>query len=149
MNFSEKFWFTLGIRFTIHNWTGRKKYFQKLLYQFIIQVLFRQIFRTIAIYYQSIVKFLLFRGFKGWRNCSIGKRIFLVMIISSNNRLAMKFSSLNIQVKKKKKRRVIKSALLHNFREINIYATWRELRKGMENFAREIIDKNAREVGKT
>lgn len=71
------------------------------------------------------------------------------MIISSNNRLAMKFSSLNIQVKKKKKRRVIKSALLHNFREINIYATWRELRKGMENFAREIIDKNAREVEKT
>lgn len=70
------------------------------------------------------------------------------MINSSNNRLAMKFSSLNIQVKKKK-RRVIKSALLHNFREINIYATWRELRKGMENFAREIIDKNAREVGKT
>lgn len=95
------------------------------------------------------MKFLLFRGFKGWRNCSIGKRIFLVMINSSNNRLAMKFSSLNIQVKKKKKRRVIKSALLHNFREINIYATWRELRKGMENFAREIIDKNAREVGKT
>lgn len=72
------------------------------------------------------------------------------MINSSNNRLAMKFSSLNIQVKKKKKKRtVIKSALLHNFREINIYATWRELRKGMENFAREIIDKNAREVGKT